>query len=90
MRFHCSHTKEELENESKEQYDKKEPPRHICEHRDGSKKEGIVRFKNDEKESIVFNDGIKGEVKFDPSLLGDFSIAKSESEALYNFAVVCG
>lgn len=54
------------------------------------KAQGIVpsiRFKVDSKE-VVFNDLVKGELKFDTSLIGDFAIMKSNGTPTYNFAVV--
>ncbi len=55
------------------------------------KKEGdreeVIRFKNPNKK-ISFNDIIRGEVIFDTTELGDFVIARSESEPLYHLAVV--
>ncbi len=89
--FHCPHTEEELEKERKSQLWDKESPRHVCDARDiparaGSK--GLIRFKNDSSEDIKFKDEIRGELRFDPQLLGDFSLAKDLRIPLYNFAVV--
>jgi len=95
--FWCYHTKEELEAEQKEQYEKKEPPRHICEYKSkiqisNIKKEngeqGIIRLKvnSESKRKIIFDDIIKGKIEFEEGLLGDFSIAKNINEPLYNFA----
>ncbi len=47
----------------------------------------VIRFKNPNKE-IIFDDIIRGEIKFDTSELGDFIIAKSLEEPLYHLAVV--
>jgi glutamyl-tRNA synthetase len=47
----------------------------------------VIRFKNPNKE-IVFDDMIRGEIKFDTTELGDFVIAKSLEEPLYHLAVV--
>lgn len=47
----------------------------------------VIRFKNP-NHSITFMDSIRGEVTFDTTELGDFVIAKSMTEPLYNFAVV--
>ncbi|MCK4918464.1 MAG: glutamate--tRNA ligase [Candidatus Pacebacteria bacterium] len=55
------------------------------ESKEGDKK--VIRFKNPNKE-IVFQDLIRGEVKFDTSELGDFVIAKSLEEPLYHLTVV--
>jgi len=50
-------------------------------------KDKIIWFKNPNKK-VVFNDLIRGKVEFDSSVFGDFSIAKSLKEPLYNFAAV--
>jgi glutamyl-tRNA synthetase len=47
----------------------------------------VIRFKNPNTE-IVFNDLIRGEIKFDTTELGDFVIAKTLEEPLYHLAVV--
>lgn len=91
--FYCHHAQEELETERKDQEARKEPPRHICSYRNsekGSKPGGIVRLKVDELSDrvIIFNDQIRGQVKFKQALLGDFSIGRSDEDALYHFAVV--
>jgi len=89
--FYCHHTKEELETERKEQEDKKEAPIHVCSHKNetkGIEPGGIIRLINGEPKTISFTDIIRGEIKMESSLLGDFSIAKSLDEPLYNFAVV--
>ena len=86
--FYCGHTKEELEAEQKRQAELKEPPRHICDHKTKGLKAGIIRLANDAERTINFNDQIRGPIEFNARLLGDFSIAKSLDEPLYNFAVV--
>lgn len=50
-------------------------------------KKDILWFKNPNKK-VVFNDLVRGEVEFDSSVFGDFSLAKSLKEPLYNFAAV--
>jgi len=88
--FYCHHTKEELESERKLQEEKKEAPIHICLHKNetrGKQSGGIIRLAVG-NEAISFNDEIRGKIKFESSLLGDFSIAKSLDEPLYNLAVV--
>ena len=49
--------------------------------------DGVIRFRNPKRE-VTFNDLIRGEVKMDPSDLGDFVIAKSLTEPLFHLAVV--
>lgn len=54
------------------------------------RKEGrkpAIRFAVENKE-LIFNDLVKGELKFDTSLIGDFVIMKSNGTPTYNFAVV--
>ncbi len=46
-----------------------------------------IRFAVPKKE-LVFNDLVKGELKFDTGLIGDFVIMKSNGTPTYNFAVV--
>ncbi len=91
--FYCHHTHDELEAERKDQENKKEPPRHVCAHKNsgqGSEAGGIVRLKVDETSDrvISFDDQIRGKVEFKQVLLGDFSIGRSADDALYHFAVV--
>ncbi len=50
-------------------------------------KKDIIWFKNPNKK-VVFNDLIRGRIEFDSSIFGDFSLAKSLKEPLYNFAAV--
>ncbi len=91
--FYCHHTQEELETERKEQEAAKLPPRHVCEHKrndKGTQPGGIVRLKVDETSDrvVAFEDQIRGRVEFKQALLGDFSIGRSATDALYHFAVV--
>lgn len=88
--FWCPHTEEELSVEREGQMQSKQAPRHVCDFRNGEKnkeQKGILRFKNDSEGRLVFEDLIRGPIVFTPSLLGDFSVAKSLTEPLYNFAV---
>ena len=84
--FWCDHTQEELEKEKKEQIERKEAPRHIC-NRKGKAKDGIIRFHCPDKK-ILFNDLIRGKLEFNTNLFGDIGIAKDEKTPLYNLAVV--
>jgi len=92
--FWCFHSEEELAEERAGQIKKNEVSRHFCKFRDSlpqnQKKSdfGIIRFKNNAKEDIKFNDLIRGEIAFSPETLGDFSLAKNQRAPLYNFAVV--
>ena len=56
------------------------------EEKEGGRSE-VIRFKNPNR-TIEFDDLIRGKVTFDTSDLGDFVIAKSETEPLYHLTVV--
>src|SRR3989344_183292 len=86
--FYCPHSEEELKKERELQMANKESPKHVCEFRDKQAEKGIIRIKNNAEDTIVFTDEIRGEISFDPKLLGDFSLARSLESALYHFAVV--
>jgi glutamyl-tRNA synthetase len=47
----------------------------------------VIRFKNPNKK-VMFNDLIRGSIEFDTTELGDFVIAKSETEPVFHFVVV--
>lgn len=102
--FWCYHSPEELEKESKEQAERREAPRHICEYKkeqiakskeqiansQSQNERGIIRLKVDENSTRVirFDDAIRGTIEWEERLLGDFSLAKDLRTPLYNFAVV--
>lgn len=48
----------------------------------------VVRLKMPKTEEVVFRDLIRGQIKFDVGLIGDFVISKGFDEPLYNFSVV--
>lgn len=76
--FYCSH-----------------PPRsgppgvpHVCDDRDKNLTEGIIRFRNDATEPVVFNDVIRGEIRTEANTIGDFAIAVSPTRPLFLLANV--
>jgi len=95
--YECFCTNEDLDKEHEIARQNKVPYKYSrkClnlsrEEKDALKAKGIVpsiRFKVPYKE-LVFNDMVKGELKFDTSLIGDFAIMKSNGTPTYNFAVV--
>ncbi len=54
---------------------------------DGNGEVEVIRFRNPNKE-VVFEDLIRGEVKFDTTELGDFIIARSINDPLFHLVVV--
>ncbi len=95
--YECFCSNEDLDKEHEIAASKKIPYKYSrkClnltkEQKDELKAKGIVpsiRFKVEAKE-LVFNDIVKGELKFDTNLIGDFAIMKSNGTPTYNFAVV--
>ncbi|MBI2626256.1 MAG: glutamate--tRNA ligase [Candidatus Nealsonbacteria bacterium] len=95
--YHCFCSEEELEAKRHEQMSGGLPPVYSGKCRNLSDEEvkknqaegkkSIIRFKSPEKK-VKFRDLIRGEVEFDSSLIGDFSLAKDLVTPLYNFAVV--
>lgn len=97
LAYECFCTPEELEAEKEESQKKKVA--HIysrkCMHLTAEQKEELrkkgqtpaIRFYVPSKD-VIFNDMVKGELKFDSELIGDFVIMKSNGTPTYNFAVV--
>lgn len=95
--YECFCTPEELDAEKEEA--QKNKVAHVysgkCKNLSETQKEELrnegrkpaIRFSVQNKE-LVFNDLVKGELKFDTSLIGDFVIMKSNGTPTYNFAVV--
>ena len=96
--YECFCTQEELEAEKEESVKNKTANVYSgkCLHLTEEEKEKLraegrkpsIRFHVPKGREIVFNDLVKGELKFDTSLIGDFAIMKSNGTPTYNFAVV--
>lgn len=95
--YECFCTPEELEEEKRISQEKKVA--HVysgkCKNLTAEQKESLraegrkpaIRFSVEAKE-LIFNDLVKGDLKFDTGLTGDFVIMKSNGTPTYNFAVV--
>jgi nondiscriminating glutamyl-tRNA synthetase len=91
-------TPEELERERQEQLARGQTPKYsgwdrdlTPEQRSKFEAEGrvpSVRFRVPEGKTIVFEDAIRGTVKFDSDGIGDFVIRRPDGRPTYNFAVV--
>ncbi len=94
--YYCFCSKEDLEAERQALTAQGFPPKYSGLCRSLSKEETtkrldagndhVIRFKVPAKE-IIFDDLIRGRIKFDASLSGDIIIAKDLDQPLYNFAV---
>lgn len=95
--YYCFCTKEELEGGRASQLAQGLAPRYSGRCRELSQdavhqrlKKGesaVIRFKTPDM-SISFTDVIRGHISFDMGLLGDFPIARTIQEPLYNFVAV--
>lgn len=94
--FYCFHSKEELAQEQTSQNAAKQPPVHWCDHSALAPAEAarraaggphVLRFKTP-RIALAFKDIIRGDIVTKTDLLGDFVVAKSLTEPLYNFAAV--
>ena len=96
--YRCFCTQEELEAEREKAKKEGRPYRYSGKCRHLSKeeieknlKEGkpyTIRFRVPDGREIVFNDLIKGEVRFNVNDFGDFVIVRSDGSPVYNFVVV--
>lgn len=95
--YFCFCSEEELEAQRQYQLSIGEAPRYSgkCANLDkelvkkylAEGKPSVIRFRVPAKK-VEFDDLIRGHLEFDSSLIGDFVIAKSFNEPLYNFACV--
>ena len=95
--YRCFCSQERLENLQKKQYEQGKDSKYDRKCCDLLQKEASVylnsgapyaiRFKVPERE-IIFNDAVRGMIKFSSEVIGDFVILKSDFTPSYNFAVV--
>ncbi len=91
--YHCSCSKERLEQIRELQRGRGEKPRYDghCRERQLNPDTGestVVRFRNPRQGSVVFNDVIRRRVEFANSELDDLIIARSDGMPTYNLAAV--
>lgn len=94
LAYHCFCTKEELEAQKNYMLANSIPPKYSGQCAELPKDEvarrissgalSVIRFRAAAKK-LAFIDGIKGKIEVDTALIGDFTIAKSMEEPLYNF-----
>ncbi len=89
--YRCDCPPDLLESKRAEAMKQGLPPRYDGRCRDRSvspDRPHVLRFRTPEKESIVFDDLIRGPLSFDSSVLDDLIIIRSDGGPTYNFAVV--
>jgi glutamyl-tRNA synthetase len=90
--YRCYMSREELDRLREEQTARKERPRYDGRYRDftGTPPEGVepvIRIKAPREGEIVFEDGVKGEIRIAAEEVDDFIIARSDGTPTYNFVV---
>ena len=89
--YHCSCTKERLDEMRDTQKQQKQKPRYDGRCRHGISDENIekvIRFKNPEQGAIIINDLVKGAITIQNKELDDLIIARSDGSPTYNLTVV--
>lgn len=95
--YYCFCTKERLDEIRKKQIEEKKVPKYdrYCLYNEKNPQERIdkgekyvIRLKVPENKEIVFNDQIRGEIKFNSDLLDDQVLLKSDGFPTYHLAVV--
>ncbi|CUX96593.1 glutamate--tRNA ligase [Candidatus Doolittlea endobia] len=91
--YRCYCSKKRLETLRKEQIARDEKPRYDGRCRDShayhvDDKSCVVRFRNPQNGSVMFNDLIRGPIKFSNQELDDLIIRRIDGSPTYNFCVV--
>lgn len=91
--YKCYCSKERLDNIRKKQIINKEKPRYdnYCRNNNNFYKKNepfVVRFRNPKEGFVIFNDKIRGLIKFSNTELDDLIIRRTDGFPTYNFCVV--
>ena len=91
--YYAYETKEELEATREQQMRANVKPRYNGAYRERSEPlrddpNRVIRFKNPQSGSVVFNDKVKGRIEWSNEELDDLVIFRSDGWPTYNFAVV--
>ena len=89
--YKCYCSTERLEKMREEQMERGEKPRYDGHCRDNPNASGdsyVIRFRNPQEGSVIFDDLIRGRIEFSNQELDDLIIARSDGTPTYNFCVV--
>jgi len=96
--YHCFCPAEQLEQDRAAALKDGRPPKYVGRCRNLSKAEArrriddgekaVVRFRVPEDRDVVFNDVVRGEVRFSTDVIGDPVLVRSDGIPAYNYAVV--
>ncbi|WP_044469874.1 glutamate--tRNA ligase [Mannheimia massilioguelmaensis] len=92
LAYRCYCSKERLEELRHTQETNKEKPRYdrhcLNDHSHLSDEPHVVRFKNPQEGSVVFDDAVRGRIEISNSELDDLIIRRTDGSPTYNFCVV--
>ncbi|MDX1345279.1 MAG: glutamate--tRNA ligase [Sedimenticolaceae bacterium] len=91
LAYRCNCSKERLEALREEQMQNKQKPRYDGHCRDReipADEPHVIRFRNPESGDVIFQDHIRGEVRFSNSELDDLIIRRTDGSPTYNLTVV--
>ena len=92
LAYRCYCSKARLEELRKSQEANKEKPRYdrhcLAEHAHSPDEPHVVRFKNPQEGSVVFDDAVRGGIEIHNSELDDLIIRRTDGSPTYNFCVV--
>ncbi|QIW16571.1 glutamate--tRNA ligase [Pasteurellaceae bacterium RH1A] len=92
LAYRCYCSKERLEGLRAEQEANKEKPRYdrhcLGDHSHSADEPHVVRFKNPQEGSVVFEDAVRGWIEISNSELDDLIIRRTDGSPTYNFCVV--
>ncbi|EIJ71637.1 glutamate--tRNA ligase [Pasteurella bettyae] len=92
LAYRCYCSKERLEELRHTQETNKEKPRYdrhcLNDHSHLSDEPHVVRFKNPQEGSVIFDDAVRGRIEISNSELDDLIIRRTDGSPTYNFCVV--
>ncbi|WP_041639542.1 glutamate--tRNA ligase [[Mannheimia] succiniciproducens] len=92
LAYRCYCSKERLEELRHQQEANKEKPRYdrhcLHDHEHSPYEPHVVRFKNPQEGSVVFEDAVRGRIEISNHELDDLIIRRSDGSPTYNFCVV--
>lgn len=92
LAYRCYCSKERLEELRHQQEANKEKPRYdrhcLHDHEHSPDEPHVVRFKNPQEGSVVFEDAVRGRIEISNHELDDLIIRRSDGSPTYNFCVV--
>jgi nondiscriminating glutamyl-tRNA synthetase len=96
--YYCFCSEEQLEADRRAALDAGQPPKYTgrcralapedAQRRRESGEKAVIRFRVPDSRDVVFNDVVRGEVRFSTDVIGDPVLVRSDGMPAYNYAVV--